>query len=335
MSTPIELAASRSRSVAFFRHLRWGGRRRCPRCRSPHLFPVRRHRFRCARCRYEFGEFTGTYLGRLRIPLEVVAHLLYLFVLGVPAYRVRWYVPISLATVERTFRIFRSALYDRSLEELEALRLSGELELDEAIFGGHRRGKRGWGAHGKHVVFGIYQRNGQVITFPVPDRKWRTLKPLIERHTTTGTGSVYYTDDYQGYVALELRGKHERVTHKRDEYVREGVHMGSRGSGASPRRGSTTTEACRGSISISTSRRWSSASTIVMRTSSPCWPGRLPVRWQIIRYYLPQNRVTDHRIDLTLYRLEDILEGELDPLISALAAADREARLAEVLGGSS
>lgn len=223
MRTPIELAASRSRSTAFFRHLRWHGRRRCPRCRSAHLLTVRHHRFRCTRCRYEFGEFTGTYLGRLRIPPEVIAHLLYLFVLGVPAYRVRWYVPISLATVERAFRVFRSALYDRSLEELEALRLSGELELDEAMFGGHRRGRRGWGAHGKHVVFGIYQRNGQVITFPVPNRKWQTLRPLIERHTTTG--SVYYTDDYQGYVALELRGKHERVTHKRDEYVREGVHL--------------------------------------------------------------------------------------------------------------
>ena len=125
--------------------------------------------------------------------------------------------------MERTFRLFRQALYDRAAQKLEALRLSGELELDEAMFGGHRKGKRGWGAHGKHIVFGIYQRALQVVTFPVPDRQWQTLHPLIERHTERG--SVYYTDEFQGYVALELRGKHERVTHKRDEYVRAGVHL--------------------------------------------------------------------------------------------------------------
>ena len=37
--------------------------------------------------------------------------------------------------------------------------MSGEIEIDEALFGGHRKGKRGWGAEGKSLVFGIYQRN--------------------------------------------------------------------------------------------------------------------------------------------------------------------------------
>ena len=44
-------------------------------------------------------------------------------------------------------------------------------EIDEALFGGHRKGKRGWGSEGKNLVFGIYQRNGKVITFPVSDRQ--------------------------------------------------------------------------------------------------------------------------------------------------------------------
>lgn len=42
-------------------------------------------------------------------------------------------------------------------------------------------------------------------------------------------------------------------------------------------------------------------------------------RSQKIRTYnFPQNRVTDHRIPITLYQLEEILDGELDPLIEAL-----------------
>ncbi|MEN3184729.1 MAG: peptide chain release factor 1 [Atribacterota bacterium] len=49
---------------------------------------------------------------------------------------------------------------------------------------------------------------------------------------------------------------------------------------------------------------------------------------RIRTYNFPQNRVTDHRINLTLYRLESILDGDLDEIIEALAAEER-ARLLE------
>lgn len=222
-SRAIELASSVTKSRGYFCQLRWGGRRVCPRCQHRGLRALPEGRFQCRRCGYKFSDFTGTPLGRLRLPPDVVAHLLYLFVLGVPAYRTRWSVPVHLDTVERAFRVFRQAIYAASLAELERLRLAGELELDEALFGGHRPGKRGWGAAGKHLVFGIYQRGGPVITFPVPDRRHRTLLPLIAQHTAAG--SVYYTDDYHAYVSLRLRGKHQRVTHKRDEFVRGHAHL--------------------------------------------------------------------------------------------------------------
>lgn len=48
---------------------------------------------------------------------------------------------------------------------------------------------------------------------------------------------------------------------------------------------------------------------------------------KIRTYNFPQNRVTDHRINLTLYNLQDILDGELDPLIEALKLADRKEKL--------
>ena len=53
---------------------------------------------------------------------------------------------------------------------------------------------------------------------------------------------------------------------------------------------------------------------------------------KIRTYNFPQNRVTDHRINLTLYRLEEILDGDLDELIEALWRADQEERLAEMAG---
>ena len=50
---------------------------------------------------------------------------------------------------------------------------------------------------------------------------------------------------------------------------------------------------------------------------------------RIRTYNYPQLRVTDHRIGLTLYRLADILNGDLDEIIDALIAADRAEKLRE------
>jgi peptide chain release factor 1 len=44
-------------------------------------------------------------------------------------------------------------------------------------------------------------------------------------------------------------------------------------------------------------------------------------------YNFPQNRLTDHRIDLTLYKLDRIMEGELDEIIEQLRLADREEKM--------
>jgi peptide chain release factor 1 len=49
---------------------------------------------------------------------------------------------------------------------------------------------------------------------------------------------------------------------------------------------------------------------------------------KIRTYNFPQGRVTDHRINLTLYRLPDVMEGDLDELSRALSAADVAERLA-------
>ncbi len=48
---------------------------------------------------------------------------------------------------------------------------------------------------------------------------------------------------------------------------------------------------------------------------------------KIRTYNFPQGRVTDHRIKLTLYKLEEILNGDLDEIIAALITADRAKKL--------
>ncbi|MCB2158875.1 MAG: PCRF domain-containing protein, partial [Rhodobacteraceae bacterium] len=51
---------------------------------------------------------------------------------------------------------------------------------------------------------------------------------------------------------------------------------------------------------------------------------------RIRTYNFPQGRMTDHRINLTLYRLEQIMEGDLTEVIDALVAHDQAAKLAEM-----
>jgi peptide chain release factor 1 len=50
---------------------------------------------------------------------------------------------------------------------------------------------------------------------------------------------------------------------------------------------------------------------------------------KIRTYNFPQNRITDHRIGLTLYNLDRVMEGDLEEMISALQHADLEQRLKE------
>jgi peptide chain release factor 1 len=53
---------------------------------------------------------------------------------------------------------------------------------------------------------------------------------------------------------------------------------------------------------------------------------------RIRTYHYLQNRVTEHRIGLTLYNLPDVMEGNIDPIISALQKADYEEKLAALTG---
>jgi hypothetical protein len=51
---------------------------------------------------------------------------------------------------------------------------------------------------------------------------------------------------------------------------------------------------------------------------------------KIRTYNFPQSRCTDHRIKLTLYRLGDIMNGDLDEIIDSLIAADQAAKLSQL-----
>ena len=91
----------------------------------------------------------------------------------------------------------------------------GSVELDESYFGGQRKGRRGRGAAGKVVVFGILKRNGRVYTVVVDNAKSETLFPVIKKKIMPD--SIVYTDSLSSYDKLDVSGFiHYRINHPKE-----------------------------------------------------------------------------------------------------------------------
>ncbi len=102
----------------------------------------------------------------------------------------------------------------------------GVVELDESYFGPRRiRGKRGRGAAGKTIVFGIFKRDDKVYTEIVPDASKASLIKVIRGHVSAE--SVIHTDGWRGYEGLVDVGysKHFRVHHGSNEFAADNRHI--------------------------------------------------------------------------------------------------------------
>ena len=89
----------------------------------------------------------------------------------------------------------------------------------------HFRGKRGRGAGGETIVFGILKRGDKVYTEIVPDASKATLQKVIRGRV--GIGSIIHTDGWRGYQGLVDMGfaKHFRVHYGNNEFVRGTRHI--------------------------------------------------------------------------------------------------------------
>lgn len=124
-----------------------------------------------------------------------------------------------------------AALFYRKIRQVIAFHLAkeaaevfnGEVEIDESYFGGVRKGKRGRGAAGKVVVFGMLKRHGKVFTVVIQNTKTKTL--MNEIALKIKPDSVVYSDAYHSYDALDVSEfHHHRINHS-DVFVDEKNHI--------------------------------------------------------------------------------------------------------------
>jgi transposase len=170
----------------------------CPRCRCRKLYKLQEGRYRCSRCQYTFQDFSG--------------RLIKLFELEVSVRRMSLQLGLSYRAVYGAVSAIRMAILSHA-EDAQSL-LGGEIELDEAYFGGRRKGNRGRGAAGKVPVFGILEREGRVHVSVVPDVSAATLLKLTIKKVRRG--SVVYTDKFGSYNSLMFCGyRHLKVDHQK------------------------------------------------------------------------------------------------------------------------
>lgn len=80
--------------------------------------------------------------------------------------------------------------------------LFGDVEIDETYVGGKSHGMGcGRGTKNKTIVFGMLQRDGQVMTKIIPNCKKKTLHPIIEENVQKG--STTHTDEFVSYGGLD------------------------------------------------------------------------------------------------------------------------------------
>ena len=185
--------------------------RKCIFCGSFRVCRTRRGYVKCNRCKRQKS------LKQLRREIAIITGFYQLQ----PAYRLATDIGTDYQTVTRVYQRIREAIYH--VAELEAGKLKGEIEIDEAYFGGRRKGKRGRGAAGKSIVFGLLERDGRVYTKVVERVTADELMTHIRKYTRKG--SVYYTDTFRSYNSLKRWGKHHRLNHSKVLAYRNKNHI--------------------------------------------------------------------------------------------------------------
>ena len=163
------------------------------------------------------------YYRRSRIAEKKFRQLIRCFVMDFTATDSAEMIGVSVRSVNSIYLKLRARLAE-SCER--ASPFQGAVEVDESYFGARRvRGKRGRGAYGKTIVFGVLKREGKVYTEIVPDCSKPTLQGIIRGHVEVST--VIHSDGWRGYDGLVDIGfdKHFRVNHGNNEFASGERHI--------------------------------------------------------------------------------------------------------------
>jgi len=205
--------------------VRYGFEHTCRKCERASKFSrvSSQRAYACQFCGDHVYPCVDTPFEKSRTSLQTWFYAIYLFTTsrhGVSAKELQRQLGVTYKCAWRMGHEIRKHMADVDGED----GLSGIVEVDETYVGGKKSGKRGRGAAGKTVVFGMLERDGKIMTKIVPDAKTQTLEPLILANVQAGT--EIQSDEWFAYRNLDKKGyTHETVQHGAGEYARDGVHV--------------------------------------------------------------------------------------------------------------
>lgn len=205
--------------------VRYGFEHKCRKCERDSKFSrvSSQRAYACQFCGDHVYPCVGTPFEGSRTSLQTWFYAIYLFTTsrhGVSAKELQRQLGVTYKCAWRIGHEIRKHMADVDGED----GLSGIVEVDETYVGGKKKGKRGRGADGKTVVFGMMERDGKIITKIVPDAKTKTLELHILANVQDG--SEIQSDEWFAYRGLKAKGfEHKTVEHGKGEYAKNGVHV--------------------------------------------------------------------------------------------------------------
>ncbi len=208
--------------LAYLYKVRFPRGAECVKCDHKACFyPIEKRRaYVCSWCGNQIYPTAGTIFHKSPTSLVSWFHAIFLMSQsknGVAAMEIQRHIGVTYKCA------WRIAKQIRLLMKQGTDPLGGMIEADETYVGGKRHGKRGRGAEGKTIVFGVVEREGGIKTKVVEDTKASTIIPMLQ--AMSQVGSILSTDESNIYNKVRsLDFIHETVKHSAKEYVRGGVH---------------------------------------------------------------------------------------------------------------
>src|SRR5574341_620764 len=202
----------------------------CPKCGKRREFKryetvQQRQSWTCVGCGHHLHPTAGTIFHKSSTSLHLWFYAIYLMTstrCGISAKQLERELGVTYKTAWRMAHQIRHELMHQDHGPFD-----GPVEVDEAYFGGRRRGRRGRPGRdsNKTPAVGLVQRGrgGKVVAVAVPNVERATLMPhVVERVLPKST---VYTDEYVGYRGLDRRGyQHRRIHHAAKIYVSGDIH---------------------------------------------------------------------------------------------------------------
>jgi len=204
----------------------------CVRCEAvtKHHRVISRPSYSCQECGHHVHPTAGTIFHKSPTPLTTWFYAIYLMAstrCGISAKQIERETGVTYKCAWRMFKQIRSMLDDEHTGPgTSGGKLTRKIEVDEAYFGGRRKGGAGrpmLGDKKKQTVVGIAQRQGRVKAVLADDASMSTLNGIVKEHVLPG--AIVFTDEWTGYNGLEGRGyQHHRINHSAKVYVSGDVH---------------------------------------------------------------------------------------------------------------